>query len=308
MGIGPIVVLESHRLLAVAFFNGTRVRIAHFLPYFCAMTKQELFGQIQKKHSYLCVGLDTDLEKIPEHLLGSEDPVFEFNKQIIDATAPYCVAYKPNIAFYEALGPQGWHSLKKTLDYIPKDIFTIADAKRGDIGNTSKLYAKAFFENMDFDSITVAPYMGMDSVTPFLTFEDKWVILLGHTSNEGSQDFQTLNVSNGQRPLYEEVILRSQTWGSEEQIMFVVGATRADRIGEIRALAPEHFFLVPGIGAQGGDLKSVSKQGMNKNCGLLVNSSRSIIYRSKGRDFAKEAGKAAAALQREMQQYLEKFL
>lgn len=272
------------------------------------MNKEQLFRQIQQKQSYLCVGLDTDLEKIPRHLLSCPDPVFEFNRQIIDATRDYCVAYKPNIAFYEALGPKGWESLQKTLDYIPKEIFTIADAKRGDIGNTSSLYAKAFFQQMNFDSVTVAPYMGEDSVTPFLKFPDKWVILLAHTSNAGSADFQLLESAGTGRKLYEEVLVKSQQWGSAEQIMYVVGATQADKMKSIRALAPEYFFLVPGVGAQGGDLEMVSKFGMNKQCGLLVNSSRGIIYASGGNDFANAAKGEAFKVREEMKLYLEKYL
>ena len=272
------------------------------------MTKDQLFRQVQKKQSYLCVGLDTDLEKIPRHLLTAADPVFEFNKQIIDATHEYCIAYKPNIAFYEALGPKGWESLQKTLDYIPKDIFTIADAKRGDIGNTSSLYAKAFFEQMNFDSLTVAPYMGEDSVKPFLKFPDKWVILLAHTSNTGSADFQLLESVVTGRKLYEEVLLKSQQWGSSDQIMYVVGATQAEKMQGIRALAPEHFFLVPGIGAQGGDLELVSKFGMNKQCGLLVNSARGIIYASSGNDFATVAKREACKVRDEMKACLDKYL
>lgn len=272
------------------------------------MTKTELFNQIKEKGSYLCVGLDTDINKIPAHLHKLDDPIFEFNKQIIDATHEHCVAYKPNIAFYEALGPRGWESLAKTLDYIPKEIFTIADAKRGDIGNTSRLYAKAFFETMDFDSITVAPYMGEDSVTPFLEFKGKWVILLGHTSNKGSQDFQLTTSKDTGQPLYETVIKKSQEWASPEELMFVVGATQADKIGEIRAMAPSNFFLVPGVGAQGGDLEAVSARGMNKECGLLVNSSRGIIYSSSEKDFAKAAGKESSKLQGVMTCYLEKYL
>lgn len=269
------------------------------------MTRAEIFDQIKKKQSYLCVGLDTDLTKIPKHLLKIDDPVFEFNRQIIDATKDFCVAYKPNVAFYEALGPKGWTSLKKTEDYIPNDIFSIADAKRGDIGNTSELYAKAFFEQMDFDSITVAPYMGKDSVTPFLKFRNKWVILLAHTSNEGSADFQLFGE---QRKLYEEVITKSQQWATPDQLMFVVGATRADKIGDIRKLAPDNFFLVPGVGAQGGDLKEVSKFGMNKQCGLLVNSSRAIIYASGGEDFAEVARNEARKVQLEMNALLDSYL
>ncbi len=271
------------------------------------MTRQELFQQIKKKNSYLCVGLDTDLEKIPEHLRSEKDPVFEFNKQIIDATFEYCVAYKPNLAFYEALGPKGWESLQKTLDYIPNNCFTIADAKRGDIGNTSALYAKAFFEQMNFDSITVAPYMGEDSVKPFLKFKDKWVILLAHTSNPGSADFQLIESKITGKKLYEEVITKSQQWGTPDQLMYVVGATRADKLAEIRSLAPEHFFLVPGIGAQGGDLEEVSKHGMNRQCGLLVNSARAIIYASSGKDFAEAAKKGTKKVSNEMKKLLNDF-
>lgn len=271
------------------------------------MNKAQLFEQIRKKHSYLCVGLDTDISKIPAHLKNSSDPVFEFNKQIIDATHEYCIAYKPNIAFYEALGSRGWESLAKTLEYIPKDCFTIADAKRGDIGNTSSLYAKAFFEQMNFDSITVAPYMGEDSVKPFLEFKNKWVILLAHTSNSGSSDFQLIESKSGKK-LYEEVILKSQQWGTPEQLMYVVGATRADKIADIRKLAPEHFFLVPGIGAQGGDLAETSKHGLNKQCGLIVNSTRAIIYASADKDFAKAAGLEAKKVSEEMSSLLDKYL
>jgi orotidine-5'-phosphate decarboxylase len=269
------------------------------------VTRQELFAQIKKKNSYLCVGLDTDLEKIPPHLHSEKDPVFEFNKQIIDATHEYCVAYKPNIAFYEALGPSGWESLQKTLDYIPNNCFTIADAKRGDIGNTSALYAKAFFGQLNFDSITVAPYMGEDSVKPFLKFKDKWVILLAHTSNTGSADFQLLESKLSGKKLYEEVILKSQQWATPDQLMYVVGATRADKIAEIRKLAPDYFFLVPGIGAQGGDLQEVSKHGMNKQCGLLVNSARAIIYASSGKDFAEVAKREARHVKNEMEILLQ---
>jgi orotidine-5'-phosphate decarboxylase len=272
------------------------------------MTSTQLFEQIKKKQSYLCVGLDTDLEKVPSHLRSTADPVFEFNKQIIDATYEYCVAYKPNIAFYEALGPKGWESLQKTLEYIPKEIFTIADAKRGDIGNTSTLYAKAFFEQMNFDSITVAPYMGEDSVKPFLMFKDKWVILLGHTSNPGSADFQLIESKDTGRKLYEEVIVKSQKWGDENQLMYVVGATQADKIQGIRNLAKDYFFLVPGVGAQGGDLGQVSKFGMNKKCGLLVNAARSIIYASSDKNFASAATSESKKMQQEMQSYLERYL
>jgi orotidine-5'-phosphate decarboxylase len=271
------------------------------------MTRLQLFEQIKKKQSYLCVGLDTDLDKIPEHLLSLADPIFEFNKQVIDATKDFCVAYKPNTAFYEALGARGWESLKKTLDYIPPDCFTIADAKRGDIGNTSALYAKAFFQQMDFDAITVAPYMGEDSVKPFLNFQDKWVVLLVHTSNSGSRDFQLLETTDG-KYLFQEVIFASQRWATPDQMMYVVGATHADKIGAIRALAPDHFFLVPGVGAQGGDLESVSKVGMNSHCGLLVNSSRAIIYASAKEDFASAASEAAHEVQKEMKLYLDKYM
>lgn len=271
------------------------------------MTRKELVHQIKKKQSYLCVGLDTDLGKIPSHLRNLEDPVFEFNKQIIDATHEYSVAYKPNIAFYEALGPAGWVSLQKTLQYIPKECFTIADAKRGDIGNTSALYARAFFQQMNFDAITVAPYMGEDSVTPFLQVEGKWVILLAHTSNTGSSDFQLLESKSTNRKLYEEVMIRAQTWATPEQLMFVVGATQADKIKEIRALAPDNFFLVPGVGAQGGDLKMISVNGMNKDCGLLVNSSRAILYASSEENFAEAARKEAISLQGSMSVLLESF-
>jgi orotidine-5'-phosphate decarboxylase len=272
------------------------------------MNATELFSQIQKKQSYLCIGLDTDPKKIPAHLQTSEDPVFEFNKQIIDATHSFCVAYKPNIAFYEALGPKGWESLQKTLDYIPKDIFTIADAKRGDIGNTASLYAKTFFEYLPFDALTVAPYMGEDSVKPFLEYKGKWVILLAHTSNPGSEDFQTIESKATGRRLYEEVILTAQKWGKPDQLMFVVGATQAERIGAIRQLAPENYFLVPGIGAQGGDLEAVSREGMNKRCGLLVNSSRAIIYASGSKDFAQVAAAEAKKVQSEMTRYLDRYL
>jgi orotidine-5'-phosphate decarboxylase len=276
------------------------------------MTKAELIEQVKSKSSYLCVGLDTDIRKIPKYLLDSEDPVFEFNKQIIDATEPYAVAYKPNIAFYEAMGQKGWESLRKTLDYIPENCFTIADAKRGDIGNTSGLYARAFFDKsssgMSFDSVTVAPYMGRDSVTPFLEFKDKWVILLGLTSNIGSADFQHLTVSNTEEKLFERVLKTSQEWANSAQMMYVVGATQADALKAIRKIIPDHFLLVPGVGAQGGSLKEVSENGMNASCGLLVNSSRGIIYASPNKDFAAAAAKEAQKLQEEMAGYLEKVV
>jgi len=263
------------------------------------MTRKELIEQIRSKKSFLCVGLDTDIKRIPKHLLSEPDPVFSFNKAIIDATAPYCVAYKPNIAFYEARGVAGWQSLERTLDYIPKTHFTIADAKRGDIGNTSKMYAQAMFEQMSFDSITVAPYMGVDSVQPFLEFEDKWVILLALTSNKGSADFQMTTQAEGM-PLYEKVLRKSQEWGSPENLMYVVGATHPEYFDKIRAVAPDHFLLVPGVGAQGGDLAAVAKHGMNKDVGLLVNSSRGIIYASDGADFAEAAAAKAKALAEQM--------
>ncbi len=263
------------------------------------MTRQELVDQIRLKKSFLCVGLDTDLSKIPAHLLDTEDPIFEFNKAIIDATKDFAVAYKPNIAFYECYGPKGWESLKKTIDYIPKNIFTIADAKRGDIGNTSTYYAKTFFEYLNCDSVTVAPYMGEDSVTPFLEFENKWVILLALTSNKGALDFQFMTDLKGEK-LYQKVLRKSSAWGTDENLMYVVGATRAEGIGEVRKLVPNHFFLVPGVGAQGGSLADVANFGWNDDCGLLVNSSRGIIYASNGLDFAEKAGVEAQKLQLEM--------
>jgi orotidine-5'-phosphate decarboxylase len=247
--------------------------------------------------------LDTDISKIPAHLLDNEDPIFEFNKAIIDATKDFCVAYKPNIAFYECHGPKGWESLKKTLDYIPKNIFTVADAKRGDIGNTSTYYAKTYFEYLDCDSVTVAPYMGEDSVTPFLEFENKWVILLALTSNKGALDFQFMTDTKGEQ-LYKKVLRKSAKWGTAENMMYVVGATRAEGIGEVRKLVPDHFFLVPGVGAQGGSLEDVAEYGWNKDCGLLVNSSRGILYASNGSDFAEKAGIEAKKLQEEMAKIL----
>lgn len=269
------------------------------------MTRHELIEQIRIKRSFLCVGLDTDLSKIPAHLLDTEDPIFEFNKAIIDATKDFAVAYKPNIAFYECYGPKGWESLQKTIDYIPKDIFTIADAKRGDIGNTSSYYAKTFFDYLKCDSVTVAPYMGEDSVTPFLEFDNKWVILLALTSNKGALDFQMTKDENGQE-LFKKVLLRSCEWGTPENLMFVVGATRAEGIGEVRKLVPDHFFLVPGVGAQGGSLEDVTNYGWNADCGLLVNSSRGIIYASNGLDFAQRAAEEAKKLQEEMALILER--
>lgn len=267
------------------------------------MTRKELVEQIRKKRSFLCVGLDTDLTKIPPHLLETEDPIFEFNKEIIDATKDFCVAYKPNTAFYECYGPKGWESLRRTIEYIPKDIFIIADAKRGDIGNTSKSYAKTFFDFLNCDAVTVAPYMGEDSVTPFLEFKDKWVILLALTSNKGAMDFQFMTDLKGEE-LYKKVLRISSKWGSDENMMYVVGATRAEGIGEVRKIVPDHFFLVPGIGAQGGSLEDVANYGWNSDCGLLVNSSRGIIYASNGLDFAQKAKEEAMKLQESMAKIL----
>ncbi|MBL4670418.1 MAG: orotidine-5'-phosphate decarboxylase [Flavobacteriales bacterium] len=270
------------------------------------MTKQELINQIKQKKSFLCIGLDTDITKIPQYLLKEEDPIFEFNKQIIDATKDLCVAYKPNTAFYESLGAKGWESLEKTIDYIPKDIFTIADAKRGDIGNTSKMYAKAFLETLNFDSVTVAPYMGNDSVEPFLEIKDKWVILLALTSNKGADDFQFFD--NGNEKLFERVLKQSKQWGDDENLMYVVGATRPEMFAEIRSIVPDSFLLVPGVGAQGGSLSEVCKYGMNKDCGLLVNSSRGIIYAGNDENFAAAARNSALQIQKEMAILLEEFL
>ena len=264
------------------------------------MTRQDLFQKILDKKSYLCIGLDTDLDKIPKHLLDADDPIFEFNKAIIDTTRDLCIAYKPNLAFYEAQGLKGWSALEKTVEYIGNKHFTIADAKRGDIGNTSKMYAKAFFENMNFDSVTVAPYMGEDSVKPFLEFEHKWVILLALTSNVGSMDFQF------NHDLFKTVLTTAQRWGTPDNLMFVVGATYPERFLEIRRLAPNNFLLVPGIGAQGGDLARVSEYGMNDHCGLLINSSREIIYASNGKDFAEKARQAAEKTQSVMAAFLKK--
>ncbi len=271
------------------------------------MNKQQLFEQIQRKKSFLCVGLDPVMDKLPKHLLKYNDPILEFNKQLIDATHDLCVAYKPNTAFYETRGVKGWDTLVKTWAHFPKDVFTIADAKRGDIGNTSAMYAEAFFKEessgMSFDSVTVAPYMGKDSVTPFLTYQDKWVILLALTSNAGSQDFQAKQSDN--QKLYEQVISTSQQWSDSSQMMYVVGATKPEEFQNIRRLAPDHFLLVPGVGAQGGSLSAVCEYGLNSECGLLVNSARSIIYASSGQDFAEKAREEALALQQEMEQILK---
>ena len=265
------------------------------------MTTEQLYNQIQEKKSFLCVGLDVDLNKIPKHLLAFEDPIFEFNKAIIDATHDLCVSYKPNTAFYEAYGIKGWMSLQKTIAYINEnypEIFTIADAKRGDIGNTSSMYAKAFFEDLNFDSVTVAPYMGKDSVEPFLAFENKHTIMLALTSNEGAFDFQTLNVDG--KEMYKQVLETSKTWKNSENLMYVVGATKAEYFTEIRKIVPHSFLLVPGVGAQGGSLSEVCKYGMSANVGLLINSSRGIIYASNGTDFAKKAREEALKMQQEM--------
>jgi len=257
------------------------------------MTRAELVAQIRTKHSCLCVGLDSDIQKIPKHLLKEKNPILAFNKAIIDATKDYCVAYKPNIAFYEVLGARGWEILEETLNYIPSTHFTIADAKRGDIGNTSKMYAKTFFETYNFDSITIAPYMGRDSVQPFLEFDGKWAILLALTSNSGAQDFERLRLENNDF-LYQEVVQKSQQWGTPENLMYVVGATAPDALKDIRRLAPEHFFLIPGVGAQGGDLEEVMQAACNTEVGILVNASRSILYASGKADFQEMA--AAEAL------------
>jgi len=269
------------------------------------MTHQELFENIRQKKSFLCVGLDTDITKIPQYLLDTSDPIFAFNQQIIDATHDLTVAYKPNLAFYESLGVSGWNSLEKTVNYIRYNypgIFIIADAKRGDIGNTSSMYAKAFFDAMEFDAVTVAPYMGEDSVKPFLTYLDKWVILLALTSNKGAFDFQFMT-ENGEK-LFEKVIKTSAEWGTEDNLMYVVGATKADMLADIRKIIPNHFLLVPGVGAQGGSLREVAESGMTSTCGLLVNSSRQIIYASSGDDFAAKAREAALEVQTEMAQLL----
>jgi len=287
------------------------------------MKKQELIDLIRRKKSFLCVGLDSDITKIPPHLLKEEDPVFAFNKEIIDATIDLAVAYKPNLAFYESRGLDGWKSLEKTIQYLrtfDKEVFTIADAKRGDIGNTSRQYARAFFETLNFDAVTVAPYMGKDSITPFLGYEGKWVILLVLTSNEGASDFQLIQprlpstldklgirVMYSYRKLYEQVIIKSFEWADDQAMMFVVGATKAEMLQGIRKLAPDHFLLVPGVGAQGGSLEAVAEHGMTESCGLLVNASRSILFASKGTDFAEKARHEASMLRDEMELMLKKY-
>lgn len=275
------------------------------------MNKQSLFNIIKQKKSFLCVGLDTDVNKIPKHLLDEDDPIFEFNKAIIDATIDYTIAYKPNLAFYESRGSEGIRSLEKTITYLSnfKDqVFTIADAKRGDIGNTSAQYARTFLECYGFDAITVAPYMGEDSVSPFLSVENKWVILLALTSNKGAFDFQLIENKETGRRLFEEVLTTSQKWGNDKNMMYVVGATKAEMLADIRKIVPNHFLLVPGVGAQGGSLQEVAKYGLNKQCGLIVNSSRGIIYKSSDRDFAEIAGQEAKNLQEEMAKILKSIV
>ena len=272
------------------------------------MNKQQLIDNIRRKQSFLCVGLDTDIKKIPDFLLDGPDPVFAFNKAIIDATADLCVAYKPNLAFYECLGVKGWQSLEKTVRYLREnypDQFIIADAKRGDIGNTSQMYARSFFEDLQVDAVTVAPYMGEDSVTPFLGYDNTWVILLALTSNKGSHDFQLTEDAQGER-LFEKVLRKSQEWAGDDRMMYVVGATQGRMFEDIRKVAPNHFLLVPGVGAQGGSLEEVCKYGMTKDCGLLVNSSRGIIYAGKGTDFADAARRAAKEVQQQMAEQLKK--
>ncbi len=273
------------------------------------MNKQQLFEHIKRKRSFLCVGLDTDIRKIPSYLLTEEDPIFAFNKAIIDATADLCIAYKPNLAFYESLGVKGWIAFEKTVKYLREaypDQFIIADAKRGDIGNTSEMYARSFFDELDIDSVTVAPYMGEDSVKPFLIYPDKWVILLALTSNKGSRDFQLTADATGER-LFEKVLRKSQEWAGNEQMMYVVGATQGQAFEEIRRIVPDHFLLVPGVGAQGGSLAEVCKYGMNRHCGLIVNSSRAILYADNSERFAEAAREEATNAQQEMEQELKRL-
>ena len=275
------------------------------------MNREELFNIIKKKQSFLCIGLDTDINKIPPHLLDSEDPVFEFNKQIVDKTHDLAIAYKPNIAFYESMGAKGWDSLSKTVNYIKKttdEVLIIADAKRGDIGNTSAMYAKTFFSTYNFDAVTLAPYMGYDTVSPFLAYEGKWSIIMALTSNSSAADFQYLRDKSSGELLYESVLSTGCKWGNTDNIMFVVGATKAESLRNVRKFAPDNFLLVPGVGAQGGSLEEVAKNGMNSHCGLLVNSSRGIIYASKERDFADIARAKAVELQTEMSEYLKELV
>lgn len=267
------------------------------------MDRSSLIEQIKKKQSFLCVGLDPDLDRLPTHLLEEEQPILTFNKAIIEVTQDYCVAYKPNLAFYEALGSEGWKIFEETVKMIPKSHFIIADAKRGDIGNTSRKYATAFFDKMNCDALTIAPYMGIDSVSPFLEFKNKWVVLLGLTSNKGSKDFQLVKMEDGS-PLFEKVLETAKTWGNPDQLMFVIGGTHPQQFQKIRNTLPDHFFLVPGIGAQGGDLEAVCKYGLNDDYGLLINSSRSIIYAGAGLDYAEKAGTAAKALQEQMKVFI----
>ncbi len=272
------------------------------------MNKSDLFESIKRKKSFLCVGLDTDINKIPKHLLDCDDPIFAFNKAIIDATAAYSIAYKPNLAFYECFGVAGWASFEKTIKYIKEshpDIFIIADAKRGDIGNTSKMYARSFFEHLNVDALTVAPYMGEDSISPFLEYDGKWVIVLGLTSNKGSHDFQLIEDANG-TPLFESVMRKTMNWGTTDNIMFVVGATQGKMFEKVREIIPDNFLLVPGVGAQGGSLEEVARYGMNSECGLIVNSSRGIIYASSNEDFATVAGEKAHALQEDIAELLHR--
>lgn len=275
------------------------------------MTSQELFSQIKAKGSFLCVGLDTDIKKIPQHLLTSEDPIFEFNKAIIDATAPFTVCYKPNLAFYESFGTKGWSSYIRTAEYLRvnyPEIMVIADAKRGDIGNTSAMYARAFFTGSgQVDGVTLSPYMGSDTVKPFYDYQGKWAVILALTSNASASDFEMQTLQSG-RKVYQQVLLTSREWGTEDNTMYVVGATQASMLRDVRAIVPDHFLLVPGVGAQGGSLREVAENGMNSRCGLLVNSSRAIIYASTGRDFAQVAAREAQTLQVEMSQYLEKLI
>ena len=270
------------------------------------MNRAKLIEQIRLKKSFLCVGLDPDLSKIPKHLLASEDPIFEFNKGIIDATKEYAVAYKPNLAFYECLGVSGWNSFQRTIEYIPNECLIIADAKRGDIGNTSLYYAKTFFETYNCNALTIAPYMGSDSVKPFLTYPDRWAVVLAMTSNQGAKDFQFIQSEN--TPIFESVVRKCIEWGTPENLMFLVGATRSEDIAKIRKLAPEHFFLVPGVGAQGGSLDEVVKYGMNSDCGLLVNSSRGIIYADTSEDFKVGAKKEASKIQSAMEEHLRRLM